>query len=1021
MRLSASYLALATVVVLAADRGCDCGLTVPDQAPAAPATVAATLASQQFVPNRGQWDASVRYAAFGDTLGWIGDDGFTVRFERWCEPSTGADATVTPSQRTVTGNVVRTRFLDVEAPGFVAGDELPTRRHFLVGDRSRWRQDVPAFASVTMRGVHPGIDVAFRSLPSGKRGPFEYDLVLAPGADLARFRARVEGVQRLRLDGEGRLCARFTLEGAEHELVQEAPIAWQETPQGPRPLAVRFRLLDEVTYGFVATDLDSSLAAVVDPGVGWGTFLGGGLTDSVNALRWREGVGVWVGGWASSTNFPTTPGAFRTVGGQDGFVARLNDNGTALVFATYLGGARNEEVRGLELGPGDTACVVGYTQSIDFPTTPGAVLPNYGGASLFLELGDGFVTRLAANGGSLLASTYLGGNLDDIAEDVHVDATGVMTVTGWTSSSNFPTTPGVVQPVLSGIPGAQSDGFVSRIAANGQSLVFSTHYGGGLSDAFVSIDREPVTGDFVVGGWTVGAQYPVTPNAVRPISGGAADGVVLRLASSGAAAVFSTYLGGLGNDYVLSLRVATDSSVWVGGQTSSTNWPTSPGAPQAAFAGDTDGFVTQVTANGQNLGYSTLVGGPAGDKVRAIALGPTGFVAVGEAGASLPVTANAAQPLFGGGNLDAFVNYYTNGGNTLAWSTYFGGTNQDSFDAVDLAPSGIAVVGGYVFSSDFPIAPAGLQGSLLGVEDGVVMKLDLVSSFGDSLVVESEPLAPPSLVAAGEHELLRTTLTNVSPRDLAVDAIDVVVAGAGVAPLQLSGLRVYCDAGTPAVTTQVAGPLPVPVDDREFALALTGCVVPANGTAVLRIVGDVAGDAIGRTVEVALAIVDADAWTLRAIGAGVGPEVRVLGSGRAVGRTFVVGALPGDADRDGVQTVVDVRRQLHKLGSPDAAADIDGDGVVSMHEVFVTSQAVLGRAIVSHAPAVAHPGEWFTLRGVFPDDSLQASVGGRSLTLGRVTPREATFRVPADLLPGTYELVVTLDGRVVLAVLISVS
>jgi hypothetical protein len=1019
MRSTAPFLALALVCTLTGDRRDGSGLPVaPPVAPAA-AAVATTLAQQQFVPNLGQWDAEVRFAAFGDTLGWLHDDGFTVRFERWSAAASSADNNVAP--RTVMGNVVRTRFLDASAPEFETQQELPTRRHFFVGERARWRADVPAFASVTLRGVQPGIDVAFRGLPDGKRGPFEYDLLLAPGADLARFRARLEGVQRLRLDGEGRLCARFTFDGVEHDLVQEAPIAWQQTASGPQPLPVAFRLLDEVTYGFVADERDPALAAVVDPGVVWGTFLGGGLTDSVNAMRWREGIGVWVGGWASSTNFPTTPGAFRTTGGNDGFVARLNDAGTTLQFATYLGGVRNEEVRGLQLGPGDTPCVVGYTQSIDFPVTPGALQTSYGGASLFLDLGDGFVTRLAANGASLVTSTYLGGNLDDIVEDLHVDVAGVMTVTGWTSSSNFPTTAGVVQPVLAGIPGAQSDGFVTRFTANGQGLAFSTHFGGWLSDTFVAIDREPVTGDFVCVGWTVAAQYPVTPNVVRPISSGLCDGVVTRISSTGATAVFSTYLGGLGNDYAMAVRVAADSTIWVGGNTFSANWPTSPGAPQTVFAGDTDGFVTQISANGQTLGFSTLVGGPGGDKVRALALGPSGMVAVGEAGPGFPVTTNAVQSLFGGGNLDGFVNFYTNGGNTLAFASYFGGANQESFGSIDLAASGIAVAGGWTFSSDFPIAPAGLQGSLLGVEDGIVMKFDLISSFGDSLVVGPDPVEAPVVVEAGEHELLRTTLSNVSPRALAIDAVDVLVAGAGVAPLQLTGLRVFCDAGSPVVSTLVAGPLPVPVDDRELAIALTGCVVPANGSAVLRVVGDVATNALGRTIEVAVAIVDTDAWTVRAIGAGAGPEVRVLGSGRAAGRRLVVGALPGDADRDGAQSVVDVRRLLVTLGSADAAVDIDGDGVVGMNEVIATRDAVLGRAVVLTSAAMLHPGEWFTLGGVFPDDSLQATLGGRALTLGQVTPREATFRVPSDLSPGTYELLVTLGGRVVLSVLIGVS
>jgi hypothetical protein len=988
--------------------------------PKAPA-ITDTIAAVQFVPNLGQWDPQVRFVALGDTAGWLHDDGFTVRFERWSARPSNETGGAAPGPREVCGAVVRTQFLGGQTPHWSTSTELATRRNFLVGDPSRWREDVPAYAGVAMAALLPGIDVVFRPLPAGRSGPFEYDLKLQPGADLGRFRARIDGVERLRVSGDGRLHAEFAIDGTPHELVQEPPVAWQETPAGPRPLAVAFRLFDDHTYGFVADDLDAALAAVVDPGVVWGTFLGGGLTDSVNAMRWRDGLGVWVGGWASSTDFPTTLGAFRTTGQNDGFVARLNDSGTALQFATYLGGTRNEEVRGLDLGPGDVPVVVGYTTSLDFPVTAGAFQPNYSGASLFYDVGDAFVTRLAANGGSLLASTYLGGAFDDIAEAVFAESSGAVAVTGWSSSANFPTTPGAYQPALTGIPGFQSDGFFVRLAANGQSLLASTLCGGSLNDLFVAIDRMPSTGDYVVGGWTVSTDYPVTPNVVRPISNGLVDGVVARFPATATAASFSTYLGGLQNDYLLAVRVAADNTIWTGGSTFSPNWPTSPGAPQSTWAGATDGFVTQLSSNGQSIGFSTLVGGPNGDKVRALDIGPMGLLVVGEAGSGFPVTANANQPLFGGGNLDAFCCHYTNGGTTLAWATYFGGLNQESFGSCALGTSGLAVVGGWSFSADFPIAPAGFQPVLHGVEDGLVMKFDLIASFGDTLVVGPDPLPKNVVVEPGERELLRTALTNQSPRDLVIDAIDLLVSGAGAATSTLADVRVYCEVGTPPVAALVAGPFAVPVDDREFAIALTGCSVPANGTATLRIVGTLAAAPSGRTAEVALAIVDADAWTIRSIGAGSGPIVRVVGTGRAAGDVFVLGALPGDSDRDGVVTVVDIRRQLVTLGGSDLAADIDGDGIVGLGDVALTRGAVLGRAAVSIATAGLQRGEWFTLRGVIPGDALQASLGGRALTMGQVTPREATFRVPADLPAGTHELVITLAGRVVLQVLIGVS
>lgn len=991
-------------------------------APAPPVRAAATssLHQVQFVPNLGQWDDAVRFCVLGDTIGWLHDDGFTLRLERWTGPS--ADEPTGSRTRTQTGCVVRTRFLASRPPTFATGVELPTRRHFFRGDdRTRWRTDVPCFDRATMRGVQPGIDVVFRSLPDGRRGAFEYDLVLAPDADLSRFAARCEGVEELRIDAVGRLCARVaTGDGAWEELVQEAPLAWQDTPSGRRPLRVAFRLLDSTTYGFVAPDRDPAWPAVVDPGVVWGTFLGGGLTDSINALRWRDGVGVWVAGWASSTDFPTTSGAYRTTGGADAFVARLDDAGATLQFATYLGGARAEEIRGLDLGPGDTPTVVGYTQSADFPVTPGALQSTYRGASLFLDVGDGFVTRLSATGNALLASTYLGGLFDEAAEAVRVDAVGNATVAGWTSSPDFPVTPGAFQGAIAGVPGAQTDGFLTRVAANGQSLAFSTFVGGSLNDQFVALDRDPISGDVVACGWTLSANYPTTPLAVRPSFNGAVDGIVTRLQGNGAAAVFSTYLGALETDYALCSRFAPDGTIWVGGTTNSPTYPLSANAPQTLAGGLRDGFVTQLTGNGQTIQFSTLLGGSGQDKVRAIDVGPLGVVAVGEAGAGFPLTQDAEQSVFSGGNLDAFLTHLTNGGATLAYSTYLGGADQDALGAVELGTGGLVVVGGWSFSTDFPIAPAGYQSQLRGVEDGVVMKFDLVTTFGDSLAVGSAAGDSVQRVAAGEHDLLVAQLQNLTARELVVDTVKLLLAGAGSAPSRVASLRVLRELPGAAGSSLVAGPLLPTLDNGELLVPFTGCTVPAGGTIRLRVVADVAPDPTGAVAEVAAAVVGKDAWTLHAVGAGQGPSVRVAAPGRVDGVVLVLGDLPGDVDGDGSQTVVDVRRQLALLGTNQPAIDCDGDGQVTPIDIAATRDAVLGRTTVFAVPGAVARGTWITIRGLFPERAMQASLGGRVLVVGCVTPRELTLFVAADQVVGTQELVLSAAGRAVVATLVDV-
>lgn len=981
-------------------------------APPAGAVASADARGAQFVPNLGQWHRDARYAVFGDTVGWLHDDGFSLRLERW---AAGDDVTAHPGGRRCAGAVVRTRFEGASAERFAVGAPLAARRHFFVGDdASRWRSDVPAFAAVTMQRVLPGIDVRFRPLPADAaapaRGPFEYDLLLAPGADLARFVAQCEGVESLRVDADGSLRARVPTPDGVQELVQHAPVAWQETATGPRPLQVAFRLLGTTRYGFAAADLDPTLPAVVDPGVIWGTFLGGGATERINGMRWQPGSGVWVAGWTGSTDFPATVGAFQTTGAADGFVAKLDDTGNTLQFATYLGGNEGEEVRGIAIGPGSTPTVVGFTHSANFPTTPSALQTVYRGASPFLDLGDGFVTRLNATGSALLASTYLGGTFDDIVERVAVDALGNAVIAGWTSSPDMPATPGTFQPALGGLPMVQTDGYVGRINATGTTLQWGSFLGGTLGEQLLGVAIDGATNDVVVTGWSIGADYPTTAAALRPTSGGLIDAVVTRLNSNGTSAVFSTYLGGISEDAAQAVRIAANGTIWVGGFTSSTNYPTTPNAPQTAFAGQSDGYVSQLSANGQTLVFSTLLGGPGSDRVRDLALAAPGILVVGECGDGFPVTFGAVQPTFGSGVLDAFATLLTNGGATLTWSSYFGGAGQDAFGSVALDNGGVAVVAGWSFSSDFPIAPAAHQGQLIGTQDGVVLQLDLLTDLGEGLQVGSADTPPMEFSAGGDGvPLLAIELTNVTARTLVLDAVRVFVGGAGASPARVAALRAVFDDG--AAVVPAGGPVPL-VSHGETELPLQGVALPAGGAAQLRVLADLTPAPDGATVEVAAAVVAADGWRVSAPGAGEGPDVRVRGTGRVEGPVHVLGVLPGDVDEDRAPTVVDLRRIVSRLGGADPA-DADGDGILTPADARAVVQAVLGRGTVFSAPSQVARGGWLRLACLLPGDgAVNAVLGGRTLVLGRATPRELTLRVDADQPLGVQELVITHGGRV---------
>lgn len=981
---------------------------------------AAALCATRFVPNLGQWPAAVRFAVQGDTAAWLHEDGFTVDYRQRSPRQDlvpGELPRAVPERHAV---AVRTRF---PAAASALQPEAPQGgvHHFLVGPSAAHRSDVPGYRAVRMCGVAPGIDVVFRPLPAGRRGAFEYDLELAAGADLTAFEAEVEGAAELRIDAEGSLHITLAAAaGAEAagrealapipELVQQAPVAWQHSAAGRRPLPVQFVLRGPRRYGFVAPERDPTLPTTVDPGVVWSTLLGGGGGDTVNAVVWRPGVGLWVAGWAGSTDFPTTVGAYRTTGGRDGFVARLSEDGTALVYATYFGGSDADEIRGLDVTASLQPVVCGFTHSTDLPGTAGAYQANFGGASPIIDVGDAFVARLAANGGSVLAATYLGGFFDEVAEAVAVDPAGYVCVTGWTNSGNFPTTPGAWQPALGGPLTMQTDGFLVRLAADCRTAAYATYIGGAAPDVLLGLALDPNTGLPVVTGWTASANFPVTANAYRTSNAGGVDMVVVRPNAAGSGPTLSTYLGGLDSDLGNTVAVAADSSIWVGGYSKSSNFPATANAAQPALAGRFDGVLLRLNSTGTALPYATFLGGPGDDQVRAVAVSGNEVLCVGETAGGLPVTQDAFQAQFGGGSLDGFVAHFSGSPPTLAFASYCGGALQDALGSVALASSGLAVLGGWTFSADFSTTAGSFQAALGGAEDGVLLQLDLLSSLTDGLEVGG-PQPELQVVEPGTHDLLRATARNRTLRPLQIEGLRLLLAGQGE-PTRVQDLAVYAAIGGEP-ERRVAGPVGFGATvASDPLLLLDNLWVPPGGTATLRVAAAALADPSGRTAEVATAVVDGASWQLRAAGSGAGPSVGVVGSGRVEGNVLVAGALPGDADGDGAITVFDLRRLCVRQGEAELRCDADGDGVLTAADVSLAKQLLLGRPVVLGAPLQVVRGEWCTLTGVFPQGLLpELSLGGRTPLLGTRTPREVALRIDGNQPTGVHELRFSVDGR----------
>ena len=256
------------------------------------------------------------------------------------------------------------------------------------------------------------------------------------------------------------------------------------------------------------TKLDPQGAALT-----YSTFLGGSSVESIQAITLGADGTVHATGETHSSDFPTTPGAYdRTQNGQsDAFVSALNATGTDLIYSTYLGAGDHDVGYGIVLGPGDTAYVTGVAQSDDFPTTPGAYDETFNGGN-----NDLFVTRLDAQGGSLVFSTYVGGNDHDDGEAIALDPAGNVYVVGDTNSPNYPTTPGAYDRTINS--NIYSDAFVTKLNPTGSALVYSTFLGGDAyrhrSGPAAGRRRDPDPHRARVLG-----QLPHHPGSIRPCPG----------------------------------------------------------------------------------------------------------------------------------------------------------------------------------------------------------------------------------------------------------------------------------------------------------------------------------------------------------------------------------------------------------------------------------------------------------------------------------------------------------------------
>lgn len=644
--------------------------------------------------------------------------------------------------------VIRERFIGAGPLRPRGRQPGPTRLNYFVGAQRLWRRDIVTHRSVDLGEVWPSIRVEM----AARRDGVEKIFVVEPGGRVSRISIALQGARSLSIADNGDLLIATGLE----TMRMTKPSAYQDIDGARAPVSVAYRLEGDV-YGFHVGPYDPRHPLVIDPLL-VSTFVGATSFEAARTIAKDIHGDIIVAGQVVGSDFLpadwATPGAFDTTvhGSHDVFVAKLTSDLSTVLAVTFIGGTDFDEVHGLGVDSAGNIFISGMTESPDYPVVGGLGTIRRGRF-------DVFVSKLSNDLSTLSASTLVGGSADENALALAVDAADNVVIAGFTTSSDYPTTPGALDTVFDG----EADAFVTKLANTlADPLLASTFLGGSGDEQAEGLVVDGL-GNVFVAGLTRSADFPTTASAVdRTLDGPLGDAFISKLASDLSGPLLaSTLLGGSSYDAAHAIALDGPGNVIVTGETNSVDFPTTVGAFDVEHNGFGDVFVTQVMPDLSGpVIASTLIGGSSDDRGRALAIDATGHVVVtGETGSSDYPTVRAFDATFNGDVVDGFVSRLVPDFSALAASTFVGGRSIDLPEGVLVDPSDNVFVAGGTFSADFPSTPGGHNPTFSGNGDVFVMKFpaDLApnsppQAFDDSVITDEDA---PVTIAVLSNDLDR--------------------------------------------------------------------------------------------------------------------------------------------------------------------------------------------------------------------------------------------------------------------------
>jgi len=706
-------------------------------------------------------------------------------------------------------------------------DRLPTQVNYMIGnDPSKFILNVPTYGMVRYENVYDGISAIY--YPQGTF--FEQDFEVAPGADPGRIRMRFEGADSVQARN-GMLEIR--LRG--HLVQWRAPVAYQaDGRRNKTPVQTSYRVTPDGEVRFDVGTYNKRQPLVIDPVITFSTYVGGSGADITGRSALDAQGNVYIPGGTNDPTFPvltgTTPTPASPAATGNAILVKLNATGTAAQVVTHFGGTTSDTATSVALDASGNIYVVGYTNSPDFPVTPGALRTQ----SYASDPGSCFVTKFNPAANRILYATYLGGTVREACLAIAVDSTGAMYVAGATDSRDFPATPDTFQPTFrapSESPGF--DGFITKINPAGNALVFSTFLGGPGTDVITGMAVDAQRNVYVTG-FTNSPGFPVTQNAFQTRYGGGSlaseavafslgDGFAAKVNPDGSQLVYSTFLGGREDDTGLGIAIDAKGAAYIAGGTRSANFPVTEKALQRENRGQGgdnqfpagDAFVVKLNPEGRAAEYSTYLGGTADDRAIGIAVDSSGnaWLTGHTMSTNFPVTEDARQKTFGGflpseqvtfG--DSFVTRLNADGTAILYSTYHGGSGNEAGFSVALTSDGSAVVSGVTGSRNLFTTEGVMQ------RQGGIGEPEL-APFNDVFVLKiGDPPALPQVSISTVRNEASLTGESIAPgmvaiitgTNLATTTATAELAGDPAKyPIEMNGTRVLVG-DLPAVLLSIA-------------------------------------------------------------------------------------------------------------------------------------------------------------------------------------------------------------------------